>query len=57
MDIDESTYEGVTESSYKNPLGKTPTMMITVSKREYNPPHHRITTRQVRALESAENDM
>ena len=36
--IAEYIYEGVVEHSYKNILGQIPHMLITVGKREYNPP-------------------
>ena len=41
----------------KNLLGQNPTVLFIVGKIEEKLPRHIITTWQVRALESAENDM
>ena len=46
MDISESIYEYVVETSYKDLIGKTPTVLVTAGKREENTPRHRPTPRQ-----------
>ena len=57
MDIAQYIYEGAVETSYKNLIGHIPTVLVIASKREDNPPRHRLTLRCVRALEITENDM
>ena len=39
MEIVESIYEGVVEHSYKNIIGKIPTVLATAEKLEEKPPH------------------
>ena len=53
MEIAEYIYKVVVEPSYKNPHGKTPTVLITAGKREENPPRHGIAPIRMRALASA----
>ena len=57
MVIAESNYEGVVEPSYKNPLGKTPTVLVTAGKREDNPTRDILTQRWVGDMVSTENNM
>ena len=40
MEIDESIYEGVVETSYKNLPGQMPTILVTSGKREEKLPSH-----------------
>ena len=57
MQFHKYIYEGVVEPSYKNLPGKTPTVLVTSGKIEENTPHHGLSLRRVRALESSEKDM
>ena len=57
MEISESINGGVVEPSYKNLLGKTPTVLVTIDKIEENPTRHRLTPQWLRVLTGAENDM
>ena len=52
MEITESIYEGVVKLSYKNLPGNTPTVLVTVDKKEYNPIRDGLALIRVRALES-----
>ena len=57
MEIAESIYEDLVETSYKNLPGYMPTVLVAAGIREDNPPCLRFTPRPVRVLESAEKVM
>ena len=45
MEIAETIYEGVVEPSYKNLIGKIPTVLVSSGKLEEKPPRQLITPR------------
>ena len=57
MQIEESIYEGVVSTSYIKLVRQKPTVLDSVGKREEKASHKIITSRRMRALASAVNDM
>ena len=57
MKMTEYIYEVVVEPSYKNLLGKMPTMLVSAGKLEEKPPRQLINPILVRAMASIEKGM
>ena len=55
MEIAESIYEDVVETSCKKKPGKTPTTLVSSGIRAEKPPHNGLAPRRLRVLASAEN--